>query len=45
MARKPEPDDDYDLPELPELVASRDGTRHVGCGMPWAYCFCGYPRR
>ena len=43
MAENPKPaEDDYDLPPL---ESTPDGTRHTGCGQPWIYCFCGYPRR
>lgn len=39
---------EYDAGDVIEnylSAASADGTRHAGCGQPWAYCFCGMGRR
>ena len=42
--RDPEPDDAGKAIEDYLNAASADGTRHLGCGQPWIYCYCGMPR-
>lgn len=42
-SREPKPERDQAAEDYLN-AESADGTRHAGCGQPWAYCFCGMPR-
>lgn len=37
----PQPEQSAFDPDAYLNAATPDGTRHIGCGMPWAYCCCG----